>query len=71
MRQWGIVDQLDVTKLLQKRPSEHNGVEFGPDCLQQLRVEEVLTQAEGAPVASAHAAQPGVAEEKHTPTRRL
>lgn len=44
-------------------PSEYHSVEFGPDHLQQLRVEEVLTQAEGAPVAGAHAAQPGVAEE--------
>lgn len=52
-------------------PSEHDSVEFGPDHLQQLRVEEVLTQAEGAPVTSAHASQPGVAEEtygKHTNT---
>lgn len=48
-----------------KGPSEYDSVEFGPDHLQQLRVEEVLTQAEGAPVASAHAAQPGVAEETH------
>lgn len=46
-------------------PSEYDSVEFGPDHLQQLRVEEVLTQAEGAPVAGAHAAQPGVAEETH------
>lgn len=46
-----------------KGPSEYHSVEFGPDHLQQLRVEEVLTQAEGAPVTSAHAAQPGVAEE--------
>lgn len=48
-----------------KRPSEYDSVEFGPDRLQQLRVEEVLTQAECAPVTSAHAAQPGVAEERH------
>lgn len=43
------------------RPSEHHSVEFGPDALQQLRVQQVLTQAEGAPVTGAHAAQPGVA----------
>lgn len=49
----------------EKGPSEYNSVEFGPDRLQQLRVEEVLTQAEGAPVTSAHAAQPGVAEERY------
>lgn len=48
-----------------KGPSEYHSVEFGPDHLQQLRVEEVLTQAEGAPVTSAHAAQPGVAEETY------
>lgn len=47
-----------------KRPSEHDSVEFGPDGLQQLRVQEVLTQAECAPVTGAHAAQPGVAEER-------
>ena len=44
-------------------PAEHRGVELGPDRLQQLRVEEVLAQAEGAPVARAHAAQPGVTGE--------
>lgn len=47
-----------------ERPSEYDSVEFGLDRLQQLRVEEVLTQAECAPVTSAHAAQPGVAEER-------
>lgn len=45
-------------------PSEQDSGEFGPDHLQQLRVEKVLTQAEGAPVTSAHAAQSGVAAEK-------
>lgn len=53
---------------IKKGPSEDNGVEFGSDRLQQLRVQEVLTQAEGAPVTSAHAAQTGVAEERQTPT---
>lgn len=48
-----------------RRPSEHDSVEFGPDGLQQFRVEDVLTQAERAPVTGAHAAQPGVAEERH------
>lgn len=52
-------------KRFEKGPSEYNSVEFGPDRLQQLRVEEVLTQAEGAPVTSAHAAQPGVAEKTY------
>lgn len=51
--------------VLKERPSEHHSVEFGPDGLQQLGVEEVLTQAERAPVTGAHAAQPGVAEERH------
>lgn len=46
-------------------PSEQDSVEFGPDHLQQLRVEKVLTQAEGAPVTSAHAAQSGVAAEEN------
>lgn len=46
-------------------PSENDSVEFGPDHLQQLWVEEVLTQAEGAPVTSAHAAQPGMSEETY------
>lgn len=46
-------------------PSEQDRGEFGPDHLQQLRVEKVLTQAEGAPVTSAHAAQSGVAAEKN------
>ncbi len=55
---------------MKKGPSQYNSVEFGPDRLQQLRVEEVLTQAEGAPVASAHAAQPGVAEERHGEGKR-
>lgn len=41
-------------------------MEFGPDRLQQLGVEQVLTQAEGAAVTSAHAAQSRVAEEKDT-----
>lgn len=45
--------------------SEYDSVEFGPDRLQQLRVEEVLTQAECAPVTSAHAAQPGVGIHSH------
>lgn len=49
-------------------PSEQDSVEFGPDHLQQLRVEKVLTQAEGAPVTSAHAAQSGVAAEENTST---
>lgn len=47
-------------------PSEQDSVEFGPDHLQQLRVEKVLTQAEGAPVTGAHAAQSGVAAERRT-----
>lgn len=46
-------------------PSEQDSVEFGPDHLQQLRVEKVLTQAESAPVTSAHAAQSGVAAEEN------
>lgn len=51
-------------------PSEQDSVEFGPDHLQQLRVEKVLTQAEGAPVTSAHAAQAGVAAEENGTDRR-
>lgn len=46
-------------------PSEQDSGEFGPDHLQQLRVEKVLTQAEGAPVTSAHAAKSGVSAEKN------
>lgn len=68
---WG--DDCDKSEVIRgcknEGPSEYDTVEFGPDHLQQLRVEEVLTQAEGAPVTSAHAAQPGVAEE--TPTHSL
>lgn len=46
-------------------PSEQDSGEFGPDHLQQLRVEKVLTQAEGAPVTRAHAAQAGVPAEEN------
>lgn len=46
--------------------SEYDSVEFGPDRLQQLRVEDVLAQAEGAAVTSAHAAQPGVRVHGHS-----
>lgn len=59
-RTWGFRDWR-----LKLGPSEQDSVEFGPDHLQQLRVEKVLTQAEGAPVTSAHAAQAGVAAEEN------
>lgn len=46
--------------------SEYDSVEFGSDRLQQLRVEDVLTQAEGAAITSAHAAQSGVRVHGHS-----
>lgn len=42
---------------------------MGLNIAQQLRLEEVLTQAIGAPVAGAHAAETGVAAERHTKMR--
>lgn len=50
-------------------PVEHDPAELGLYTAQQLQLEEVLTQAIGAPVAGTHAAQTGVAVERHTKMR--
>lgn len=42
---------------------------MGLNIAQQLQLEEVLTQAIGAPVAGTHAAETGVAAERHTKMR--
>ena len=42
---------------------------MGLNTAQQLQLEEVLTQAIGAPVAGTHAAETGVAAERHTKVR--
>lgn len=52
-----------------REPAQYDGVELGLDGLHQLRVEEVLTEAEGAAVAGAHAAQTSVPENKPSPDR--
>lgn len=45
-------------------PVVNDPAELGLNTAQQLQLEEVLTQAIGAPVAGAHAAETGVAAEK-------
>lgn len=54
------------TRLFSKYgPVENDPAELGLNAAQQLQLEEVLTQAIGAPVAGTHAAETGVAAEKH------
>lgn len=67
-REW--VKESRGVRVFVSGPSEQDSGEFGPDHLQQLRVEKVLTQAEGAPVTRAHAAQADVAAEKKGTDRR-
>lgn len=50
-------------------PVENDPAELGLNTAQQLQLEEVLTQAIGAPVGGTHAAETGVAAERHTKTR--
>lgn len=38
-------------------PAKDDSVEFGPNRLHKLRVEEVLAQTEGAPITGTHTAQ--------------
>lgn len=47
-------------------PVENDPAELGLNTAQQLQLEEVLTQAIGAPVGGTHAAETGVAAERHT-----
>lgn len=46
-------------------PVVNDPAELGLNAAQQLQLEKVLTQAIGAPVAGAHAAETGVAAERH------
>lgn len=50
-------------------PVENDPAQLGLNTAQQLQLEEVLTQAIGAPVAGTHAAETGVAAERHTKMR--
>lgn len=50
-------------------PVENDPAELGLNTVQQLQLEEFLTQAIGAPFAAAHAAETGVAAERHTKMR--
>lgn len=50
-------------------PVEHDRAELGLNAAQQLQLEEVLTEAICAPVAGTHAAETGVAAERHTEMR--
>ena len=50
-------------------PVENDPADLGLNTAQQLRLEEVLTQAIGAPVAGTHAPETGVAAERHTKMR--
>ena len=52
-------------------PVENDPAELGLNTAQQLQLEEVLTQAIGAPVGGTHAAETGVAVERHTKMRVL
>ncbi len=47
-------------------PAKDDSVEFGPNHLHELRVQEVLTQTEGTPVTGTHAAQTRMAANTHT-----
>lgn len=47
-------------------PVENDPAELGLNTVQQLQLEEVLTQAIGAPFAGTHAAETGMAAERHT-----
>lgn len=54
-----------LERILGYEPVENDPAELGLNAAQQLRLEEVLTQAIGAPVAGAHAAETDVAAERH------